>query len=169
MSVFLKSQKSVGAVRALALILLITSLISTFGCGKKIDALDAMNRFVESYGVGGVVFAPKIAEGERGYVDKDFFETLYGQDESYVEDFAVLLLSGIREVGECAFFKCYSAYDAMIVCDMCRMRIETLKNASGSAGSKFLEDAFIVRSGSFVVMCALSDNDMAKKLWDRII
>lgn len=151
------------AVTAVLFILILSS------CSEKRSALSVMSEFRKAYSVGGVVYSPLIGEGQRGHSDEAFFVELYGEGSDSVSDYSVLLLSGIAGVGECAVFICYSDYDAILVSDMCYRRIEFLKSLSGAVDTSFAEDAFVLRRGKTVVMCALADNDRGKSIWKKVI
>ncbi len=138
-------------------------------CSETKSADYIMGEFVSAYGAGGVIYAKSVPEGESGYADSDFFPTMYGEGEDCVSDYAVLLLSDMDTVGECAVFICYSEYDAILVSDMCTRRLSLLRSLMGSVDVSFTEDAFIRRYGRVVVMCALSDNERAERIFDRII
>jgi hypothetical protein len=138
-------------------------------CAEERSALSIMTEFCDSYSVGGVIYSPLIEEGRRGHSDERFFIDLYGEGSESVSDYSVLLLSGISLVGECAVFLCYSDYDATLVSDMCYRRIELLKSLAGAVDTSFAEDAFVLRRGKTVVMCALSDNEKGARIWKKVI
>ena len=155
-----------------AVSLVVTAVLLLFilaSCDEGRSALSIMSEFCEAYSVGGVVYSPHIREGERGYSDEDFFIELYGEGSDSVSDYSVLLLSGLSDVGECAVFICYSDYDATLVSDMCYRRIELLKSLSGAVDTSFADDAFVLRRGKTVVMCALADNERGKRIWKKVI
>lgn len=155
-----------------AVCLLLTAvflLLSLVGCSEQRTALSLMNEFRDGYSVGGVLYSPLFAEGERGHCDESFFMSLYGESTGSVSDYAVLLLSGLSDVGECAVFICCSDYDATLVSDMCYRRIELLKTLSGTVDTSFASDAFVLRRGRRVVMCALADNERCARIWKKAI
>lgn len=156
-------------IRATALLCVFSIVISFSSCAEKRSAHALMSEFAQSYGAGGVVYSAEVKEGEYGYVDKDFFYTLYGEGEESVSDYSVLLLSGISRLGECAVFICYTDYDAFVVTEMCRRRIDLLRSFSGSPDTSSALDAVVKRYGRCVVMCAMSDNLRAISLWDKIL
>ena len=156
-------------LRGGCLFLILTLLFFAVSCEKGSDATLLMQEFRSGYGVGGVLYSYAVPEGERGYCDEEFFVRLYGETPDSVSDFAVLLLSGTRGVGECAVFVCYSDYDAVLVSDMCYRRIEFLMSLSGTVDVSFAEDAFVLRRGKKIVMCALADNDRARGIWKKLI
>ncbi len=155
--------------RKMLLILFVLSFFILFiSCGDLPNALDAMNEFKEAYGIEKTVYSKSLPEGDSGYADSDFFYNMYGDGEDSVCDYAVLLLSDLDTVGECAVFICYTEYDAILVTDICRRRMDLLKSLMGSVDVSFLSDSFIKRYGRVVVMCALSDNESAQQIFDRI-
>ena len=169
MSVFSFMRKNIFRIFISAV--LIFALLAMTACsrGSHSSALEMMLSFAKEYDLGGVIYSPDIKEGERGYTDENFFNTLYDADSSYVEDYSVLLLSGISDAGECGVFLCYGAYDAIMVSEMCLKRLDLLRSLAGSADTSFTDDAFVIRRGRVVVMCALSDNMLAKHIWEKII
>jgi len=157
------------SIRVIALLCIFSIAISFSSCEEKRGAHALMTEFAQSYGAGGVLYSTEIEEGEYGYIDKNFFYTLYGEGEDSVSDYSVLLLSGISSLGECAVFICYTDYDAFVVSDMCRRRIDLLRSFSGSPDTSSATDAVVKRYGRCVVMCAMADNSRAISLWDKIL
>ncbi len=152
-------------------ILLVISLVF-FGfssCSELSSALEIMDEFSKSYGIEAPIFSNEKKEGEIGFADGEFFKTMYGEGEDSVLDYAVMLISDMDTVGECAVFICYTEYDAITVSDMCKRRMLLLRSLMGSVDVSFLEDSFIKRKGKIVVMCVLSDNERALEIFDRII
>ena len=155
--------------RILCLILFFALLISFVSCKEKKDALTLMEEFISQYSLSGVVYSPSFGEGEEGYVSDDFFITMYSESSESVSDFAVLLQGDLDSVGECGVFLCYSDYDAILVSSILHRRIDFLKSFSLAIDTSSLASAFVMRKGRVVVMCALSDNELAHSVWKRII
>ncbi len=130
---------------------------------------ELMLEFKKEYKVGGVLYYSSASEGEQGYVYDGFFEALYGDGVGSVSDFALILLSQGDTVGECAVFLAYSEYDAVLISDMCYRRISFLASLGISQNTEFLDGAFVLRRGEYVVMCALEDNEDAKRIWKKLI
>ena len=86
-----------------------------------------------------------------------------------MSDYAVVFLSSLDFAGGCALFLCYSDYDALVACDVFRRRVELIKSVGSGIDTSYVSDAVIFKSGRYVVMCALEDNDGAKKLWRKIL
>ena len=150
----------------LVLFILAFSLVS---CGEKPSPYSLMLEFCESYGIEDTVFSPVISEGEEGYTDEDFFKIVYGEGIEAVEDYAVVFLSSLDYVGECSVFLCYSEYDALVVCDMLRRRIDLMKSVGAGINTSYVSNAVVFKSGKYAVMCALSDNELAKRIWRRLL
>ncbi len=154
----------------LCLILLFSFVLSSFcACSDIPSALEIANEFSLAYGIDVPIYAKAKSEGDAGFADSEFFYSMYGDGEECVLDYAVLLISDLDTVGECAVFVCYTEYDAILVSDMCKRRMLLLRSLMGSADVSFLEDSFIKRKGKIVVMCVLSDNERASRIFDRII
>ena len=150
----------------LFLCLLLTALSS---CGAKESPYDIVCALRDGCAVGGVIYAPSVPEGETGYCDGSFFAVLYGEDGAGVRDYAVLLLGRADMVGECAVFVCRSAYDAIQVAAMCERRLDLLRSLSGTTDISPAKDGFILRRDTYVAMCALPDNERARRLLGHLL
>lgn len=153
-------------------VLLCFSLLSCYiftSCKKSNPPYSLMLEFCESYGISDTVFSPSLKEWEQGYADEVFFETVFGDNSSSVSDYAIVFLSSLDIVGECVIFLCYSDYDALIACDILRGRVEILKSMGTGMDTSYLDDAAVFKSGRYAVMCALSDNERAERIWRKIL
>lgn len=156
------------------ILLLIVSMapLSLFGlvaCQEKTSPYHLMIEFCQSYGISDTVFSPSLTSGDEGYADEKFFETVYGETPEYVSDYAVVFLSSLDFAGECALFLCYSEYDALVACDIFRRRVALIKSVGSGVDTSYVSDAVIFKSDRYVVMCALDNNDEAKRLWRKIL
>ena len=157
-------------IRPVSLILVLFILaFSLASCGQKPSPYSLMLEFCESYGIEDTVFSPLLSEGEEGYTDEDFFKIVFGEGIEAVEDYAVVFLSSLDYAGECSVFLCYSEYDALVVCDMLRRRIDLIKSIGAGINTSYVSDAVVFKSGKYAVMCALSDNELAKRMWRRLL
>ena len=147
----------------LALALLLVS------CKEYAEPLFLMREFCKSYGVDSVVFSPSVKEGEDGYTDSSFFESVWSDGEELVESYAVFFLSNLSTAGECALFLCYSESDAITATEILTRRIELIRSLGSAIDSSFCTDAFVMKSGRYVVMCALGDNERAREIWERLV
>ena len=145
------------------------SLTSLSSCGEKAAPYELMLEFCASYGIEDTVFSPCVKEGDEGYTDSDFFESVFGKGDESVCDYAVVFLSDLNRAGECSLFLCYSDYDALMVCDMLYRRIDLIKSMGAGIDTSYLSDAVVFKSGKYAVMCALSDNERAEKIWRKIL
>ncbi|MBQ9070815.1 MAG: hypothetical protein IJY23_05665 [Clostridia bacterium] len=128
-----------------------------------------MTEFCERYGREAVIYSPSVREGESGYVTEDFFLAVYGEEPESVSDFAVVFYSDLDSIGEAAVLICYTDYDALRATDTLRRRIDLLKTLGTGQDTSSLSDAFVMRSGRVVVMCALFDNGRARKCMEKIL
>ena len=155
---------------ALALLLIfISSVFSLASCRKNPSPYILMQEFSKAYGVDGTIFSPAVKEGDDGYANEDFFELIFRETPEYVSDYAVLFLSRLDRVGECALLLCYSDYDALVACDVLRRRVDLLKSMGASTDTSYVTNAVVFKSGKYAIMCALSDNERAERLWRKIL
>ena len=143
---------------------------SFFVCCVKNDApYGLMLEFCEIYGIEDTVFSPTLAEGDLGYANDEFFELVFGEKPYSVSDYAVVFLSDLDFVGECALLLCYSEGDALDACLLLRERIDLLKSMGTGMDTSYLADAVVFKSGRYAVLCALSDNVKAEKTWRKLL
>ena len=157
--------------KKLILLLCIGALFcSMLSCGSiERSALELMREFTEDYGWEGVIYSPSVREGEAGYADEAFFESVWGEGVEYVSDFAVVFSSSLDKSGECAVFICYNDFDAARVSEMIYRRFDLIASLGIVLDTSSLNDSFVLRRGRVVVASALPDNDRAKSVWKRII
>ena len=155
--------------RFVSFLLIASCVLTIVGCEEKRSALDLMNAFCSEYAPAGVIYSPSIKEGDEGFAGEDFFVTMYFESSDSVTDYAVFLNSNTEIVCECAVFLCYSGYDAMNVSEMLYRRIDFLKSFALAIDTSCAEDAFVLRKGKTIVMCAMPDNELAYSVWKRII
>ena len=145
------------------------SVFSLASCEEKRTAALLMHEFCSARGMDPVIYTPSANEGEPGYVRSGFFDELYGEGESLVSDFAVVLLSDLARISECGVFICYTDYDALLMTDVLQRRIELVRSVAAVSGLRLSDGAFVYREGRAVVMCALSEPEDARKLWRTIL
>ena len=153
----------------LALLLLIALVPVFSSCEEPVACRELMSRFCDGYGISALIYSPSVSEGEAGYFSEDMFYTMYSEAPDSVEDIALIMLSRSDAVGECAVIRCYSVYDALLVSDMCQRRMALFGAMLGEVDNSYAEDAFIMRRGTTVVMCALRDNEAAYAIWSEIL
>lgn len=153
--------------KALAISLTVALCVSLFSCDDGRGASEIMNEFKDAYGIDAPLYLKVAEEGNFGYTPDGFLDYIYEGAEELVEDFALMLPSGLDFVGECGIFICYSEYDAMMMSELCAARLETIRTLT--AGGGLAEDGFILRRGRRVVICALADNPRALRIFDRIL
>ena len=143
--------------------------MSLSSCGRKPSAVELMSRFCEEYGVFYEILSPSFSEGEKGHVGEDFFESVFLESPNSVSDYAIVFLSSLDFIGECAVFVCYSDYDAILTVEMLWRRVDLLKSSAVGIGGASLSDAVVFKRGKYAVMCALSNNALAERIWRRIL
>ena len=163
--------KLIMRVSSLALVpfTIASSLFFLVSCAQRQSPYSLMLEFCKNYGIDSVVFSPEISEGEAGYTDEDFFKTVFDEGIESVEDYAIVFLSSLDYVGECSVFLCYSEYDALRVCDMLRRRIDLLKSVGAGINTSYVSESVIFKSGKYVVMCSLADNELAERIWKKLL
>lgn len=155
--------------RAALVFLLLLSIICMSSCQRSVEAYKLMTELCYAYGIDRVIFSPSVKEGEEGYCPDGFLDSVFGDISESVSDYALLFISDLFSVGECAILVCYSTYDAIAVTEAALMRLELLRTESGGLDISALEGAFVERSGRTVILCALPDNDRARRLVRKII
>lgn len=155
---------------AVLIVLLSTVVLQLASCGgEPAPPQSLMQEFCNSYGIGRTVFSPSVPEGERGYTDSAFLDTLFGDISGCVSDYAVVFTTDLAHIGECSLLLCYSKYDALTVTEAAQRRLDMLRTTHGSLDTSALDSAFLLRRGSYVLLCALEDNTLARRLWDRLL
>lgn len=152
-------------------LLFISVILCSFfvSCGKNSDPYELMLEFCKIYGIEDTVFSPTLAEGDAGYANDAFFELVFGEKPYSVSDYAVVFLSSLDFVGECALLLCYSEGDALDACLLLRERLDLLKSMGTGMNTSYLSDAVVFKSGRYAVICALSDNVRAEKTWRKLL
>lgn len=149
--------------------ILVSSAFCFMSCKEQKSAHALMLDFCNAYGIEKTVFSPSVAEGSEGYANADFFEHVFGEKAESVSDYAVVFSSGLDRVQECAVLLCYSDYDALVACDILRRRVDLVKSMGASINTSYAADAVVFKSGKYAVMCVLSDNERAEKIWRKIL
>ena len=153
----------------IALICLISLIITSLhSCEKERSAEEIMLEFKASYGIGCAMYSSD--EGGEGIYDGgEIFLAMLGGGAECVGSYLMLLVSGLEYSGECAVFVCFSRYDAMLISERGSARIGMLRSSSAVGVPTFASDGFVMRRGKVVIMCALSDNERAKRIFERIL
>ena len=161
----LKCKLKIYKNRILSLVLLIVvSLACLASCQRSIDCYSLAKTFLEDFGMAGVIYSPKIPEGEVGYVAEDFYILMYSEEDIHSEDFAILLSSRGDCPEEAAFFLALSEWDAISIEQMLKSRIDLIGSLLGRVGDSPANGAFVIRKGRLVAMCATRDNERAKRV-----
>ena len=153
-----------GAMKRLICCLLLFSLmLSLVGCGGGGRSAHAMLlEFSESYGIYGILYSPEIREGDAGYIDKDFFSSIFSSEPDFETDYAVFLSSSIESVYEAALFVAMDESSRLYAQDLCRRRILFLTEMG------YGENAVLIGRKNTVFYSTLPDNERAEQLWRSV-
>ena len=155
--------------RLIVLVVALSLPLCLLSCEEKPSPSELLSRFCDEYGLSADILSPSFREGERGHVSEDFFETVFLESSDSVSDYAIIFLSSLNSIGECSVFLCYSEYDALLVAEALWRRVDFLKASAVGIDTSPLTDAVIFKSGRYAVMCALSDNGRAERIWRKIL
>lgn len=142
---------------------MLISIIFTFqltACSQNPEADKIMNDFLSAYGADGIVYSPKIAEGNDGYISDGLLNKIYIFDFIFPEDFAIFLNAHTDHASECAVFVCTDANMRSLVEQMC---LERVRLVSGSDPR-----GFVSVSGLVVFYSTMSDGARAKEIWRMV-
>lgn len=154
-------------VSHMSLLALLTLCVTFLSCGGEVSAFSVMTDFKAMYASEGIIYSNEVAEGEAGFCDGDFFGDMYGEPQVFVESFATFLTSRGGSVGECAIFVAQSEYEATLLLDLCFERIELIRSIYPLDTAS--ESAFVMRCGRSVVMCAMPDNEKARRILEKLL
>ncbi len=147
-------------MRWVSLLLLCCLLISSFvSCGEPPEAFGLLSSFISSYGTSGVLYSPNISEGERGYIDENFFVTLYGCEADFESDYAVFLSSSIDSVFEAAVFVTNDESSEIFACELAHERLLLLSEMG------FGDNSLLLVRGGVVFYSTLPDAPRAERIW----
>ena len=155
--------------RIVALAVTLGLLLSLSSCSEKASPSELLSRFCEEYGIRADILSPSYREGEVGHVDESFFESVFFESSDSVSDYAIAFLSSLDRISECSVFLCYSEYDAILVAEMLWRRVDFLRSCAIGMDASYLSDTVVFKSGKYAVMCALSDNSAAERIWRRLL
>ena len=144
-----------------SLLILLAFLLNLTSCAQEHDALDLLSEFVDAYGADGVIYSPKIAEGNAGYITEGLIESVYVFSGDLPENYAIMLSSGTESFSECGVFVCDGGEDLLSVEEMCLERIKLLCGRDGRG--------FVKISGMTVFYSTMKDRERAEMLWREII
>ena len=157
--------------RTVCALLFVSAVLSLvlISCKKKASPYGLMIEFCQSYGIEDTVFSPSLDEGDTGYAEDGFFELLFDEKPHSVSDYAIVFLSSLDYAGECAVLLCYSESDALMTLELMQMRIDLIRSMATGIDVSSTDDARVFKSGKYVVMCALPDNDRAERIWRKVL
>lgn len=145
----------------LLLLVLLVFLNNLTSCQKEPDALDLLSEFVGVYGARGVIYSPKISEGNQGYIPDGLIERIYVFSGDFPENYAVFLNSRTSNFSECGVFVCDDGKSLLDVEEMCYERIKLLCGNDGRG--------FVKISGTTIFYSTMQERDRAEKIWREII
>lgn len=149
--------------KTVSVLLLLALLISLASCGGEYSAYTVACELAESYGGFGTVYAECVAEGDDGYVDGDFFKTLYMTDPDPETDYAIFLSGGLDKPCEFGIFIAKDASSYLAVRELISKRLDML-SAVG-----YLENSQVLRHGYTVFYSTLPDTERAERLFRSIV
>ena len=156
--------------RVLSIVLLVALLqMLLVSCQDDVDCYRLAESFRDECGTGGVIYSPRIPEGNEGYVADDFFILMYSEENTHAADFAVLISQRGDIPREAAFFLCHSEYDALSVELMLKSRLALIAELFGAGNGSPANGGFVLRSGRVVAMCATDDNGEARGIVKMLI
>ena len=138
--------------------LLFTSLCS---CGSEPDAYEMLKEFVQVYGAEGVIYSPRIPEGQEGYLVPRLADRIYRFSGQPPENFAVLLNSHTNAFYECGVFVATDADSLSSITETCLERVRLLVGAG--------DNGFVKVSGMTVFYSTMRDRLRAERIWREII
>jgi len=149
-------------MKKLILLFLSLSLIVTlFSCKREESAYDMLSEFISVYGAEGVIYAPRISEGNEGYISAGLIEKIFIYSGRLPDNYAVFLNSRTADFAECGIFVCDDTDSLLNIEEMCRERVKLL-----TGGGKY---GFVKLSGMTVFYSCLQDRERAEKIWREII
>ena len=151
-----------GALKFCFLAVILSLSLTLFGCGERVPAVSALSEFTTAYGAFGVLYSKAADEGEVGYIDGDFFKTLYMCDEDPETDYAVFLCSGIDSIYECGVFMCRDDSSFMRAYEICSGRTDFLRKLG------YADKPLIIKRGGCVFYSTLPDSEKAERIWMNI-
>ncbi len=147
--------------RLVSLSLVLLLLFSLYSCEQQQDPYLLLDEFVKAYGAEGVIYSPKISEGEAGYIPSGLIEKIYRFYGEFPEDYAILLNSRPEYGGECALFVCEDADMLLSMESVCLERMRLLDSKG--------EHSFLKIKGNLLFYSTMSDKALAQRLWHEII
>ena len=155
--------------KILCFILIIVLMMCACSCGEERSAYEIILEFRAEYGELGTVYSLGIPEGETGHCDISMYEAMLGENSDSCKDFATILSANPEKIAECTVLIAYSEYDAMLLSERCFARLDLLASLPIPLDASCLEDAFVIRRGKVVVLCAMPNNALAAKIFKKIL
>ena len=148
--------------KIVAIISLLTILcLSLFSCESRRDAYEIIDSFVSAYGAEGIIYSPKINEGDEGYINSDLIRKIYVFSGRFPENYAIFLNNHTDFSSECGAFVCSDADMLNMVEEMCLERIRLLSGGE--------DHAFVKRSRDVCFYSTMKDRARAEKIFSQII
>ncbi len=145
------------------ILILITFCFALVGCGSEKSAKQ-WEDFTDPLATDLIqkgVFDDELAE-----IDDQLFYSMYGIESTLLKEYKVFMSSG-GSADEIGIFFCNSDDDAIAVEDMVKVRlkdqISVMENYIPDEVIK-LQEAALVRTGPYVVLCVSADSDKAKEI-----
>ena len=147
--------------KIISILIIFAIILSLSSCGKKQDPYAMMDEFIRVYGAEGIIYSPKIREGEVGYISDGLIERAFRLSGGLPDSYAVFLNSHPHLGSECGAFLCEDADMLSCMEEACLERIGLLDPGR--------ERSFIKISGRLIFYSTMEDMSLAKKIWQEII
>lgn len=148
--------------KVIVLIIVSAVLVSMLSsCTEQRDAYEMLTEFITAYGAKGIIYSPRIGEGEVGYVPDGLVEKIYVFSGRFPENYAIYLNSRADLPSECGIFVCENAAMLSMMEEACLERARLLVQGG--------DYAFVKRQGSVVYYSVMHDAERAERLWHEII
>ena len=161
----IKTKYKQSLAKHLEILIALVLTLSLFSCSDERSASDVMDEFKSAYGISGETYTRD--DAGMSFTAGSVLDLLYPDSEPLVLDYAIILKSSLDHSYECSVLFCHTEYDAMLMSELCAERIELIGAAGVEEGAS--EGGFVLRRGRRVVMCRLSDNARAKRIFEKIL
>lgn len=147
--------------RIVAILLIIALCISLFSCTSEVDSLLRLRDFIRAYGASGIIYSPRISEGEEGYIPPGLIERIYVFSGDFPDEYAIFLNSRPEYGYECGLFICSDADTLDMMEEACLERIGLIDGGG--------ERSFVKRTSNSVFYSTMKDKERAEALWREMI
>ena len=145
------------------LLMLLFSLIFIFtSCYRAVNPKDILDGFCCSYGINAEVYHSGAQYGDDGYIDSEMLNSLYGIDEAFRYDFAIVMYCDVTRVREIAVFKADTGDERMYLFELITDRLRFLSSFADGEG-------FIKKYRGAIVYGFVDDADGVERAFDSLL